>query len=126
MPAPMARNPEAREAPVVLLALRSGVGGLLMGLANLVPGISGGTMLLAAGIYPRFIQAVADVTTLKLRRTSLLILGVVGVKSPHSMASAESGVYGEMPKLWTGGDVQGFSTISAIPSRLFRQAGKRE
>lgn len=49
---------------------------------------------------------------------------VVGVKSPHSMASAESGVYGEMPKLWTGADVQGFSTISAIPSRLYRQAGR--
>ena len=27
------------------------LGGALMGLANLVPGISGGTMLLAAGIY---------------------------------------------------------------------------
>jgi putative membrane protein len=50
-----------------------------MGLANLVPGISGGTMLLAAGIYPRFIQAVADVTTLKLRRVSLVVLGIVGV-----------------------------------------------
>lgn len=48
-----------------------------MGLANLVPGISGGTMLLAAGIYPHFIRAVADVTTLKLRRQSLLVLGIV-------------------------------------------------
>lgn len=48
-----------------------------MGLANLVPGISGGTMLLAAGIYPHFIRAVADVTTLKLRRQSLLVLGTV-------------------------------------------------
>ncbi|HKK52004.1 MAG TPA: DUF368 domain-containing protein, partial [Myxococcota bacterium] len=27
-----------------------------MGLANLVPGISGGTMLLAAGVYPTFIH----------------------------------------------------------------------
>lgn len=48
-----------------------------MGLANLVPGISGGTMLLAAGIYPHFIRAVADVTTLKLRRQSLMVLGIV-------------------------------------------------
>ena len=32
-----------------------------MGLANLVPGVSGGTMLLAMGIYPDFISAVADV-----------------------------------------------------------------
>nr|MCH9681340.1 DUF368 domain-containing protein [Deltaproteobacteria bacterium] len=56
---------------------RGGVGGVLMGLANLVPGISGGTMLLAAGIYPNFIRAVADVTTLKLRRESLLVLATV-------------------------------------------------
>ena len=63
--------------PTGTLALRGGVGGVLMGLANLVPGISGGTMLLAAGIYPHFIRAVADVTTLKLRKQSILVLGIV-------------------------------------------------
>ena len=46
-------------------ALRGAVGGILMGLANLVPGISGGTMLLAAGVYPDFINAVADLTTFR-------------------------------------------------------------
>ena len=57
---------------------RSAVGGVLMGLANLVPGISGGTMLLAAGVYPNFIQGVAEVTTLKFRMPSLVVLaGVV-------------------------------------------------
>lgn len=61
-----------------VLALRSAIGGLLMGLANLVPGISGGTMLLAAGVYPRFIQAIADVSTMRFRRESILVLGVVG------------------------------------------------
>ena len=59
------------------LALRGGVGGVLMGLANLVPGISGGTMLLAAGVYPRFIRAIAEVTTLKFRKDSLVILASV-------------------------------------------------
>lgn len=49
-----------------------------MGLANLVPGISGGTMLLAVGIYPRFIEAVADTTRLRLRLQPLLLLGLVG------------------------------------------------
>lgn len=49
-----------------------------MGLANLVPGISGGTMLLAVGIYPRFIEAVADTTRLRLRLQPLLLLFVVG------------------------------------------------
>ncbi len=59
------------------LVARSGFGGVLMGLANLVPGISGGTMLLAAGIYPLFIGAIAELTTLKFRRTSLVTLGTV-------------------------------------------------
>jgi putative membrane protein len=48
-----------------------------MGLANLVPGISGGTMLLATGVYPAFIEAIADVTTLRLRLRSLVLLGCV-------------------------------------------------
>jgi len=59
--------------------LRCLLGGALMGLANLVPGISGGTMLLAAGIYPRFIQALADLSGLRLRKNSLLVLGLVGI-----------------------------------------------
>lgn len=61
------------------LAVRSAFGGALMGLANLVPGISGGTMLLAAGIYPRFIRAIAEVTTLRFRLSSVVVLGCVGV-----------------------------------------------
>lgn len=48
-----------------------------MGLANLVPGISGGTMLLAAGIYPWFISAIAEVTRFKFKFRSLLLLGCV-------------------------------------------------
>jgi len=48
-----------------------------MGLANLVPGISGGTMLLATGVYPRFIEAVAEVTTLRFRPSSVVLLGTV-------------------------------------------------
>jgi argininosuccinate synthase len=51
---------------------------------------------------------------------------VTGVRSPFSMAGAASGVYGEMPKLWSGDDVKGYSTMAAIPSRLHRQAGKGE
>ncbi|MEM1329101.1 MAG: DUF368 domain-containing protein [Planctomycetota bacterium] len=60
------------------LLIRGGFGGVLMGLANLVPGISGGTMLLAAGIYPRFIAAVAQVTRLKLKPLApVVLLGTV-------------------------------------------------
>jgi len=67
----------SEEPPLVLLAARGVVGGVLMGLANLVPGISGGTMLLAAGIYPRFIGAIAEITTLRFRAPSLAVLGSV-------------------------------------------------
>ena len=59
------------------LFARAGFGGALMGLANLVPGISGGTMLLAAGIYPRFIEAVGDLTRLRLNRSAVAIVGAV-------------------------------------------------
>ena len=63
--------------PYPLLGVRAGLGGVLMGLANLVPGISGGTMLLAAGVYPRFIKAIAEVSTLKFRKSSIFVLAVV-------------------------------------------------
>ncbi|MCA9754365.1 MAG: DUF368 domain-containing protein [Candidatus Eisenbacteria bacterium] len=68
---------EGSVRPAVLL--RALVGGILMGLANLVPGISGGTMLLASGIYPRFIAAIAELSTLRFRVRSVLVLGVVVV-----------------------------------------------
>jgi len=61
----------------MLLILRGAIGGSLMGLANLVPGISGGTMLLAAGVYPRFISAIAEITTLRFRLRSLILLASV-------------------------------------------------
>ena len=50
-----------------------------MGLANLVPGISGGTMILAVGLYDSFIGAVADVTRLRFTRSGVLFLGVLGL-----------------------------------------------
>jgi putative membrane protein len=49
-----------------------------MGLANLVPGVSGGTMILVTGLYDDFITAVADVTRLKFRRRHVLVLGLIG------------------------------------------------
>ncbi len=54
-------------------------GGFLMGMANLVPGISGGTMILAVGLYERFIDAVADLSRLKLRREALLFAALIGL-----------------------------------------------
>ncbi len=50
-----------------------------MGLANLVPGISGGTMLLATGVYPQCIDAFAKVATLRPEQKGVtLLLTVAG------------------------------------------------
>jgi len=53
------------------------IGGALMGMANLVPGISGGTMLLAAGVYPLFIDGIAEATTFRFRLRTLVPLGAI-------------------------------------------------
>ncbi|MDG2335682.1 MAG: DUF368 domain-containing protein, partial [Myxococcota bacterium] len=67
------------------LGLRSTAGGILMGLANLVPGISGGTMLLAAGVYPNFISAIAEITTLRFKWRSVLTLGIIAAAAGLSI-----------------------------------------
>lgn len=63
--------------PFARLLPRALLGGVLMGMANLVPGISGGTMLLAAGVYPQFVGAIAEISRVKFRRDSILLLGTV-------------------------------------------------
>jgi len=68
-------NPPAPRLSI--LALRGAIGGLFMGLANLVPGISGGTMLVAAGVYERFIDAIAELTTFRFRPASLVTFGSI-------------------------------------------------
>lgn len=80
--APMTQSTHQAVTPVDVArtpvpVLRSLAGGVLMGLANLVPGISGGTMILAIGLYERFIASLADVSRLRLRWNSLLFLGLV-------------------------------------------------
>ena len=61
-----------------------------MGLANLVPGISGGTMLVATGVYTRFIDAVSDVTRLRFKPASLALLGVVVLSALVAIVSLSS------------------------------------
>lgn len=71
--------PTFNALPSVSLLLRAALGGILMGLANLVPGISGGTMLLAAGVYPEFIESIAAITTLRRRLRPWVFVACVGV-----------------------------------------------
>ncbi len=49
----------------------------MMGLANLVPGISGGTMLLAAGVYPQCIDALGNLATFRPDRKGVALLTAV-------------------------------------------------
>jgi putative membrane protein len=70
-------TPSAGAPDEKLYPLRSLLGGILMGFANILPGISGGAMLLLIGVYQRFIQAVADVSTLKLRFKSIAFLALI-------------------------------------------------
>lgn len=65
--------------PMPLRALRIAVAGFLMGVANLIPGVSGGTMVLAMGIYQEFIDSVADVTALRFSTRRIVFLGILGV-----------------------------------------------
>lgn len=78
-PASTAQHPENRDNPAPIPVIRCGLGGVLMGLANLVPGISGGTMLVACGIYTLFIDAISDATRLRFNTRMLLVLGCVVV-----------------------------------------------
>ncbi len=50
-----------------------------MGVANLIPGVSGGTMILAMGLYTEFIASVADVTAFRFSRRRLQFLAVLGL-----------------------------------------------
>lgn len=74
---PSHETPAPDHASLPALAARSAAGGALMGLANLVPGVSGGTMLLAAGVYTRFVTAISDITRLRFRLRSVIVLGCV-------------------------------------------------
>jgi len=58
--------------------VRAGFAGLLMGLANLVPGVSGGTMVVIMGLYDEFISSIADIARLRFSRRNILFLVVLG------------------------------------------------
>lgn len=59
------------------MAVRSVIGGALMGLANLLPGISGGTMLLAVGVYPQFVNGIAELSTFRFRAKTILLMACI-------------------------------------------------
>ncbi|MEZ6242303.1 MAG: DUF368 domain-containing protein [Phycisphaerales bacterium] len=78
------------------LLARAAIGGVLMGLANLVPGISGGTMLVATGVYRRFIDGVSDLTRLRFRMDSIVLVGVIVLAALAAIVSLSSVVSGAL------------------------------
>lgn len=75
------------------LAYKCVIGGILMGLANLVPGISGGTMLLAAGVYPLFINAIAEITSLKFEKKSFMVVAFIGCSAALAILTLAGAVH---------------------------------
>jgi putative membrane protein len=107
-----------------LTAARAIAGGFLTGLANLVPGISGGTLLLAVGIFQPVIGAIAELTTLRFRARSVLILACLGagwMVAVFGLAGAIGGAVVEhrwiMYSLFIG------LTLGGVPI-LWRQLGR--
>ncbi len=60
-----------------LTTARLALTGVLMGLANLVPGVSGGTMVLVMGFYDEFVSGIADATRLRFSRRNVVFLAVL-------------------------------------------------
>ncbi|HLC51783.1 MAG TPA: DUF368 domain-containing protein [Candidatus Nanoarchaeia archaeon] len=64
--------------------------GLLMGAADVIPGISGGTIALITGIYPKLIKSLSDIDLRKFFRTTnfgfLIPLGLGIILSIYSLS----------------------------------------
>lgn len=88
-----------------------------MGLANLVPGISGGTMLVAVGVYRRFVDAVSDATRLKLSRKTIFTLGLIVVAAMAAVGLGASPVaYGLEHARWAMYALFIGLTIGGVPA----------
>lgn len=78
-PPPSRHADHADAHPLRALMVKGSVSGVLMGLANLVPGVSAGAVLLATGIFKAFVTAIADLATFKFRLKPIVLLGFLGI-----------------------------------------------
>jgi putative membrane protein len=65
--------------------LKTFVTGIVMGLANLVPGVSGGTMVLALGLYEKFIESFANISRGKFKKESVVFVSILFAASSLSI-----------------------------------------
>ena len=63
-----------------------------MGLANLVPGVSGGTMILVLGLYEEFIGAFSDLTRFRLSKRAIVVVGMMFGISALTILSLAEGI----------------------------------
>ena len=114
--------PDGAMGPATLV--RAAAGGLLAGLANLVPGISGGTMLLAVGVYPQCITAIARVSTLRPDRPSVTLLAVVALSAGAVILAAAGWVRDQVVTYrWAAYSIFIGATLGGIPL-LWRKIGR--
>lgn len=79
MPKPERISYSERRGDRKIFFLRTLLAGLLMGLANAVPGVSGGTMAVVTGVFRRLVEALDDLLRLRVRRDSFLFLALLAV-----------------------------------------------
>ncbi len=116
-PVPPTEPGHIPEPPARLPVFRLLVGGALMGLANLVPGISGGTMLVAAGVYRRFVDAVSDATRLRLSMATIVTLAIIVVGAGAAIVlGARPVAYGLEHARWAMYALFIGLTIGGVPS----------
>ncbi len=61
--------------------IKTFVGGILVGMANIIPGVSGGTMMVILGLFTKVMDAISGLFTkdLKKLKSNLIFLGILGV-----------------------------------------------
>lgn len=104
-------------APEKVSTQKAVFGGVLMGLANLVPGVSGGTLILAVGLYDRFIGAIARCSRLKPTHDDLRFLGLLGMGAVVAvLALAGPAVYVVNLHRWAAYSVFIGLTLGSVPT----------
>lgn len=66
--------------------VRTLIAGALMGIANIIPGVSGGTMILALGLYEQFVGSIAELSRLRFAMKPVLFLALLGGAAILSIA----------------------------------------
>jgi len=72
--------------------MRYFVFGFLIGLANLIPGVSGGTVAVLTGIYERLVRVVSTLFSLKVTREDLFFLLFVVVGAVAAIFAGSNGM----------------------------------